>query len=472
LTAISAVSSGSLTTAASRSPYSSTDNNNNNDKLLPSNSPQNELISKDSESNNEVSSSNTNLKVDINQEEKESNILESLTSSKSPLEEINSTSSSINEINSELKLKVPPLKIICANPNGGLPYVKPIDDEKNIPSTSTSPTNSTTKQNIKNNDSDEAQVSTTIEPPITRNKSSKTNRVASPITTQPIRTTPTRRSTAAAAAAAAAAASTTNTTNTTTTSTTTTNTPITTETTIIDRISPTFNPIQIETTNNEVIKRKLRSHTRHITSDPSPSPSPLTIINENQNNEQNSEQTNESHKLNDQSNDSTMDVDSNCTTVIEPINSRKRRNRQNNIQQSQNENNDSSSALLSTQNESTQSTIMTNSPNGSSQNSAINLDSTTVTNTIMPATNNSANQSLDTSSSSESNKEQVVNCIKRFVDIRQEIAKKRDSLMQKHNSDLRIPKNFQDFLIRKRTYLIKSNKDLKQSIPYVSIFRH
>jgi hypothetical protein len=38
--------------------------------------------------------------------------------------------------------------------------------------------------------------------------------------------------------------------------------------------------------------------------------------------------------------------------------------------------------------------------------------------------------------------------------------------MQKH-FDLRLPRNFQEFLIKKRTYLIKSNKELRKSIPIV-----
>ncbi len=111
-----------------------------------------------------------------------------------------------NENNTNLK--VPPLKIICANPNGGLPYVKTGSEEK---SSSVSPPNTISKplkkeESLLNDNllkyqedsSSSNDVSQPVEPLLTRNKSSKNLRVSSPIATIPAKTLPTRRSTAAA----------------------------------------------------------------------------------------------------------------------------------------------------------------------------------------------------------------------------------------------------------------------------------
>ena len=62
----------------------------------------------------------------------------------------------------------------------------------------------------------------------------------------------------------------------------------------------------------------------------------------------------------------------------------------------------------------------------------------------------------------------VYNCIKKFIDLRNDLNKKRDESMETH-FDIKLPKNYNDFTVFKKNYLIKSNKDVRQSISFVSL---
>ena len=63
----------------------------------------------------------------------------------------------------------------------------------------------------------------------------------------------------------------------------------------------------------------------------------------------------------------------------------------------------------------------------------------------------------------------VANCIRKFGEIRSEIAKRRDTQMQKR-VDLKLPKNFGEFLLCRKTYLIRANRDARQTVPFVCLF--
>lgn len=59
----------------------------------------------------------------------------------------------------------------------------------------------------------------------------------------------------------------------------------------------------------------------------------------------------------------------------------------------------------------------------------------------------------------------LFNCIKKFVDLRQDVIKRREALMQS-KIDVQLPKNFNDFIIHRKSYLIKSNKEAQKLIPF------
>ena len=61
-----------------------------------------------------------------------------------------------------------------------------------------------------------------------------------------------------------------------------------------------------------------------------------------------------------------------------------------------------------------------------------------------------------------------INGIKQYIEIKNQILKRRDFLMQP-KEDLRLPKIFQDFLINKKNYLIKKNKEIRHLVPFVNI---
>jgi polyhydroxyalkanoate synthesis regulator phasin len=87
----------------------------------------------------------------------------------------------------------------------------------------------------------------------------------------------------------------------------------------------------------------------------------------------------------------------------------------------------------------------------------ITIISTTVTTTLNEAA--AIQQHLSTTYSHPQN------CIKQYVEIRNQIAKRRETLMQT-KVERKLPSNFQDFLIRKKSYLIRGNKEVRHSIPF------
>ena len=60
-----------------------------------------------------------------------------------------------------------------------------------------------------------------------------------------------------------------------------------------------------------------------------------------------------------------------------------------------------------------------------------------------------------------------LNGIKQYVEIKNHALKKRDILMQA-KYEIKLPVNFQEFIVNKKNYLIKNNKDIRQLIPFVS----
>jgi len=60
------------------------------------------------------------------------------------------------------------------------------------------------------------------------------------------------------------------------------------------------------------------------------------------------------------------------------------------------------------------------------------------------------------------------NCIKKFIEIRSQISRRHDDLIQtKHKMSL--PKNFDEFYLYKKNYLIESNKEARLAIPFYSV---
>ena len=83
--------------------------------------------------------------------------------------------------------------------------------------------------------------------------------------------------------------------------------------------------------------------------------------------------------------------------------------------------------------------------------------------------NNEASQSkcLEINESSFNGNYLPVNGIKQYIEIKKQITKKRDFLLQV-KGERKLPKNIQDLLIKKKHYLIKSNKEIRQLVPFVS----
>ena len=58
------------------------------------------------------------------------------------------------------------------------------------------------------------------------------------------------------------------------------------------------------------------------------------------------------------------------------------------------------------------------------------------------------------------------NCFKQFIEIRTEIVKRRE-LFKKNTIEQKLPKNYDEFCLVKKSYLIKGNKEAFFSIPFV-----
>ncbi len=244
------------------------------------------------------------------------------------------------------------------------------------------------------------------------------------------------------------------------------------------------------------IRRKLRSHTRQLQTGDEPtnrslniankSPSPLTLlmnetstnissaqVQSDANSETNltTETKNLSHESNkggsDHSNESLADSsDPNNQDPNQPA--RKKRSRQqiqtneSTISQTINDLDQQNSNQLSNTNAaSTITNNMETTSCNSSIDSAMSLQLATNNEAVQAQTSNPATNPQSTAQTL------VYNCIKKFIDLRNEITKKRDDAMDIRN-EIKLPKNYQDFILFKKNYLIKSNKQVRQSISFVS----
>jgi hypothetical protein len=59
------------------------------------------------------------------------------------------------------------------------------------------------------------------------------------------------------------------------------------------------------------------------------------------------------------------------------------------------------------------------------------------------------------------------NCMRKYIEMRSEINKHHECLM-KNNLQIQLPNNYYDFILYKKNYLIKNNKEARLSIPFVS----
>ena len=111
-------------------------------------------------------------------------------------------------------------------------------------------------------------------------------------------------------------------------------------------------------------------------------------------------------------------------------------------------------------------------------------------NTSESAPLSNTESSINTISLNASVQQQPINCIKKLIDIRNEvclraffsiknlvsifkffkISKRRNALTNKH-VELKLPSNIQDFALYKKSYLIRSNQDAKHAIPFVSYLK-
>ena len=281
--------------------------------------------------------------------------------------------------------KVPPLKIIYSNPNGGHPYVKPIDATK--------------QQRLGKKKEDESGLSssegaTNLETP--KSKQSRTLRVSSPITTIATKTTP-RRAAAVASAAATAAVSAGR------------SSPATqiTSLTLKSLSADLNNPLNSTTESENIIRRKLRSHTRQLqvgdTIDTKPTgPSPVTVQSE-----LGTELVTQEIIENKSSAEVVVSIEQ-SVEVTEPdnVSSKKKRTRQPNSEMS-NEGESSQSSLTQSETNSSSIDAQQNNqmPNTISMETAPNPQSTT----------ESINAQLQINILSSSN------CIKKYVDIKNEV---------------------------------------------------
>lgn len=343
-------------------------------------------------------------------------------------------------------LKVPPLKIIFnsnATSAGGHPYIKSESDKQ---------TRRIKDKNKKELDSDDLklEIKSDLDSPAnnSRSKASKTNRVSSPVSTSTsAKTTPTRRSAALAGRSSPAQNFT--------------------LPQLFKKTDLNSNSLQVTTdlnttnsvTTNEmenVIRRKLRSHTRQLqTGDVFEtrcqlinikSPSPLTVLNDNVAHfEQDQQQIEQKQEIkgSDHSNDSLIDSSDSATNPNQELGApaRKKRNRQQQQQQQPNEPTDLEQQAV---------------VNETVQSSNSSIDSAVSVVSVDQAVATCATQSI------------VYNCIKKFIDLRNDLNKKRDESMETH-FDIKLPKNYNDFTVFKKNYLIKSNKDVRQSISFVSL---
>lgn len=408
------------------------------------------------------------------------------------------TFSKVIDLKSELSisgddaLKVPSLKIIFSNSNGGHPYVKvpPTSDLNSSTDMKNAKTNNKidSSQNMLTPSKQMQQIDCSFsnigDSPVSssRTKTSRSTRVASPVTTS-YKSTPTRRSAAAAAAAALATAgrsspSTTNNNKEQKSSTLSTNETSGYYSSLNSSSNSTTTPSNQTSGFNETdspgTRRKLRSHTRlgvddfpaigRIQNSAIKSPSPLTIQNENTNFNIDSDGTansapiepklNQITETSEHSNGSLVDSDStlaNSLNLSDFLPTRKRRNRhqQQQLQEQLDLINeiDTLNALAESayqfQSESDQKI------DGIPENDGFRQE----------------NDEVDSSKDVNVNQPALFSCIKKFVDLRNNVLKRREEL-KKTKLDIKLPRNFKDFFLFRKNYLTKNNKEAQKLIPY------
>jgi hypothetical protein len=62
----------------------------------------------------------------------------------------------------------------------------------------------------------------------------------------------------------------------------------------------------------------------------------------------------------------------------------------------------------------------------------------------------------------------ISNCLRKYVELRSQISKNHMNLMNT-NSETKLPKNYNDFVLFKKNYLVRNNKEARLSIPFVSL---
>lgn len=502
-------SSSALTNISSISASSSASKlNETNGEAQPNETPTNleaESISTDSNSNKTVVESGADTTNSTSSIETKIAKLETDTNAdKSDESKAESAEQSSN------KLKVPPLKIICSNPNGGLPYIKSEQQAKQAAKANEAESSSASTSNI------------TLDMPLTRNKANKA-RVVSPITTTsansttPTRTTPTRRSQLVNSQSHQANVATSNVLNANQGR----SSPV---------VNPTNNPInnnitsEIALQNGEsngesaadnLTRRKLRSHTRQLQGGET-SASPLTLPSETTSTTNNSQEmstelsnsnqqqpsTKEENKPSEAYGTNELDTalkSDSIANTSETLNTRKRRyrtqqqqhlsqtttnNKDNNVDPTdQKSNNQSlSSSTNQVSNESTQmettsnnesSEIQTNSDQNNCPSEISNSNQSASLVTTSNNNNNSGSEQISSESnptSNSTNTESILNikpssCIKKYLEIKNDLLKRRDSLI-KTQIEWKYPKNFKEFFLNKKNYLIQQNKEIQQSIPF------
>ncbi len=253
---------------------------------------------------------------------------------------------------------------------------------------------------------------------------------------------------------------------------------------------------------NTTIKRKLRSHTRQQYSDltypKSPSSSPITTLQENQLNENHiSDQFLNKHlhaNYGDINMTSTaefpndrfalvIEAETGNLSTIDRTNSRNKRHQCQNQSMILNdfiimENYDNNKMQCNNINDSTfkSNELEFKTNQVAFDPTQLNLDKDSCqedTTKILSQINLendhiSINKNSDFDDINTSRNYLPINGIKQYLEIKNQILKRRDLLMQP-KEDLRLPKIFQDFLINKKNYLIKKNKEIRHLVPFVII---
>ena len=199
------------------------------------------------------------------------------------------------------------------------------------------------------------------------------------------------------------------------------------------------------------LRRKLRSHTRQQQGSGALSPSNTMSNSSTDFLEQGIQEDMEDvKKETDVAEVQVAAEDTSATASKEtPSNSRKRKVRQQAQQQISSENSNDASQVVAT-----------------TSTTSVTTTSTTATPTITVTTATSGAATIPPLQQSRAFLN-TNNCIKQFVEIRNEIIKRRE-LLKQSSVEPKLPQNYEDFCLFKKNYLIKGNEEALFSIPFVS----